>query len=230
MPGRGGIGLLLVCDDTLERAGLKALLGDKPGIRIGGEASSFAELPRLVVDLNPDVIVFIQRSPGECGADIMADTINYASSVASARTIILASAPSELSINLLRSGSCAVLDRKIGSEELVAAIRMAAAGYLPVREKLVADLARATIRLQGAGDGAAEGIGTLTRQERRVLMLVTQGLSNQEIAESLVLAESTVKSHVQGILKKLGLRDRAQIIIYAYESGLVFRVRQPGAS
>ncbi|MBO0837753.1 MAG: response regulator transcription factor [Actinobacteria bacterium] len=151
--------------------------------------------------------------------------IRYVNTAASARMIILTSAAGEYAIDLMRSGNCAILDKKISSEELVAAIRIAVAGYMPVKEKLMVNLARATIRLQGAGNGAGEHLRTLTRQERRVLVLIIQGLSNPEIAADLTLAESTVKSHVQAILKKLGLRDRAQIIIYAYEGGLVYRLR-----
>jgi DNA-binding NarL/FixJ family response regulator len=194
-------------------------------MKVVGEAGSLADLPRLAAELEPDVVVDIERSLDTRTADSMARTIRLVNNVSPVRMIILASVIGDFAINLMRSGSCAVLDKKISSEELVAAIRMAAAGYMPVKENLMVRLARAAIRLRVSGDGAAGHLGMLTRQERRVLLLVTQGLSNPEIAADLTVAESTVKSHVQNILKKLGLRDRAQVIIYAYEGGLVYRDR-----
>lgn len=225
MAGRETVGVLVVCEDTLELAGLRALLSGRPGIEIVGEADSLADIPQLAAELNPDVIVDIERSFDARTVDSTAKMIRHVNSVMSARMIILTSAPGEFEIDLMRSGSCAILDKKISSEELIAAIRVAAAGYMPVKEKLMVDLARATIRLQGSGNGAAGQLSTLTAQERKVLTLIIQGLSNPEIAAALTLAESTVKSHVQGILKKFGLRDRAQVIIYAYEGGLAYRLR-----
>lgn len=224
MADRETVGVLVVCEDTLERAGLKALLSGRPGMRVVGESDSLADLPRLAAELEPDVVVDIERSLDIRTADSMTRTIKLVNNVFPVRMIILASVIGDFAISLMRSGSCAVLDKKISSEELVAAIRMAAAGYMPVKENLMVRLARAAIRLRGSGDGAGH-LGMLTRQERRVLLLVTQGLSNPEIAADLTVAESTVKSHVQNILKKLGLRDRAQVIIYAYEGGLVYRDR-----
>lgn len=217
--------MLLACEDTLERAGMKALLSGGPDIEIVGEAGSHADLPQLVAKFNPDVVLSIERNSGPRIADSTARTIRHLNSIASARMIILTSAPDEFAIDLMRSGVCTFLDKKIGPEELIAAIRIAAAGYMPVKDSLMVNMARATIRLQGSGNAAADHLKALTRQERRVLMLIIQGLSNPEIAAHLTLAESTVKSHVQGILKKFGLRDRAQIIIYAYEGGLIYRLR-----
>ena len=216
--------MLLVCEDTLERAGMNALLGGRPGIRIVGETSSLADLPRVAIDCNPDVIVDIEHSIDGQAIDSASKIVRYVNSVTSSRIIILASTPGEFAIELMRSGSCAVLDKQISSDELVAAIRMAAVGYMPVKDNIMISLARAAIRLQGSGKGAADHLGMLTKQERRVMTLIIQGLSNPEIATDLTLAESTVKSHVQSILKKLRLRDRAQIIIYAYEGGLIGRL------
>lgn len=225
MADRDTIGVLLVCEDTLERAGLRALLGGRPDMKIMGEAGGLAELPQLAIDLDPDIIVDVERSLDARTADRAAKAISRVNSATTARMVILTSTLNEFAVDLLRSGDCAILDTKIGSDELVAAIRLTAAGYVPVKEKLVVDLARAAVRLKGAGGGALGHLKALTPQERRVMMLVSQGLSNPEIAAGLTLAESTVKSHVQGILRKLGLRDRAQIIIYAYEGGLVCPLR-----
>jgi DNA-binding NarL/FixJ family response regulator len=199
-------------------------------MKIVGEAFSLADLPQLAVELNPDIILDVEYSLDSRTVDSAAKMIRYIGSVTSSRFIILTSSPGEFGIELMRSGNCALLDKKIGYEELVAAIRMAVAGYIPVKEKLMVSLARAAIRLEEPEGAAAGNLDLLTRQERKVLMLIIQGLSNPEIAADLTLAESTVKSHVQGILKKLGLRDRVHIIIYAYERGLIGRLRQASAS
>lgn len=230
MADRGPVEIVLVCEDTLERAGLNALLGGRSGMKIVGEAFSLADLPQLAVELNPDIILDVEYSLDSRTVDSAAKMIRYIGSVTSSRFIILTSSPGEFGIELMRSGNCALLDKKIGYEELVAAIRMAVAGYIPVKEKLMVSLARAAIRLEEPEGAAAGNLDLLTRQERKVLMLIIQGLSNPEIAADLTLAESTVKSHVQGILKKLGLRDRVHIIIYAYERGLIGRLRQASAS
>lgn len=225
MADQEAAGVLVVCEDTLERAGLKALLGGRSDIRIIGEASTLADVPQLAADLHPDVIVDVERFLHAGTAGSAARAIGALNGGAQARVIILASALNEFAIDLMRGGKCVILDKNISSEELIAAIRVTVAGYIPVKEKLMIDLARATVRLQGSSSDAAGRLNSLTRQERRVMTLIIQGMSNPEIAANLSLAESTVKSHVQGILKKLGLRDRTQIIIYAYEGGLICRNR-----
>lgn len=230
MTGRGPIEIVLAGEDTLERAGLEALLGGRSAMKVVGEALSLAELPRLVAERSPDVIIGIENSLDSRTVDSAIKIIRDVRSITQTRIIILTSAQDECVMELMRSGNCAILDKKIGYEELVAAIQLAAAGYLPVKEVLMANLARAMVRLHGSGNRADERVGMLTRQERRVLTLIVQGLSNPEIARDLTLAESTVKTHVQGILKKLGLRDRMHIIIYAYERGLIYRLNELSAS
>ncbi|MFE1943787.1 response regulator transcription factor [Streptomyces massasporeus] len=137
--------------------------------------------------------------------------------------IVLLPSLDDQDIELLRIDRCIVLDRHMSSAELVAAIRVTAAGYLPVRSDLAGSLARASVSLKGASGAAGKQVLNLTKRERRVFELMIQGLSNPEIAAALNVAESTVKSHVQGILNKLDLRDRIQAVIYAYEAGLVPR-------
>jgi DNA-binding NarL/FixJ family response regulator len=209
---------------------MRALFGGVPDMKIAREASGREDLPQLIAEVDPDVVLDIERSLDARTADSMTRIVKYVNDATSARMVVLVSTLDESAINLMRGGGCAILDKKINAEELIAAVRIALAGYMPVKEKLLVTLAKAAIRLPEPESGTAEYLSTLTRQERRVLRLVIQGLSNAEIAADLALAESTVKSHVQGVLKKLGLRGRSHIIIYAYEKGLIHRLRQANAS
>ncbi|MER5769260.1 response regulator transcription factor [Streptomyces sp. NPDC001985] len=137
--------------------------------------------------------------------------------------IFLATFPGDQLVNLLRIGRCTVLDRRISPTELIAAIRVTIAGYTPVKDEVVGNLARASVSLKGSSHSGKDHLLSLTRRERNVFELMVQGLSNPEIAAWLKIAESTVKSHVQGILGKLEVRDRVQAVIYAYEAGIVRR-------
>ena len=128
--------------------------------------------------------------------------------------LLLGADTAQLDIDVLRLGGCAIIRRRTAAADLVAAIRMVAAGYLPIERALAERLALTLPQL----DFRAQAATQLTRREREVFLLIARGMSNAEIATTLTVASSTVKSHVQDIFRKLGLRDRVQAVIYAYES------------
>jgi DNA-binding NarL/FixJ family response regulator len=220
---RGNISILLVCEDQIECAGMVALLSNDRGISIVGDASSAAAAQRMISALNPDVVLCSERVLSHKTVELAEVIAARPKDAKSIYLILLLPSLDEEDIELLRIDRCIVLDRRLNSAELVAAIRVTAAGYLPVRSDLAGNLARASVSLKGASGTAGQQVKNLTKRERRVFELMIQGLSNPEIAADLKVAESTVKSHVQGILTKLNLRDRIQAVIYAYEAGLVRR-------
>ncbi|MDT9701776.1 response regulator transcription factor [Streptomyces sp. P17] len=221
MTEREIIEILLVCEDQLECAGLVALLSKDRGISIVGDTSSVAVAQRLTSSLKPDVILCSERVLSHQTIELAEKITERSEEAKPVHFIVLLSSLDDQGIELLRIDRCIVLDRRMSSAELIAAIRVTAAGYLPVRSDLAGNLARASVSLKGASAAAGERVRNLTNRERRVFELMIQGLSNPEIAADLKVAESTVKSHVQGILNKLDLRDRIQAVIYAYEAGLV---------
>lgn len=227
MTEQESISVFLVCEDQLECAGMIALLSNDRGISIVGNTPSVATAQRMTSTLRPNIVLCSERS-------LSHQTISLAERLAAQseesnpiHLMVLLPSLDDQDIELLRIDRCVVLDRHMSSAELVAAIRVTAAGYLPVRSDLAGSLARASVSLKGASGAAGKQVLNLTKRERRVFELVIQGLSNPEIAAALNVAESTVKSHVQGILNKLDLRDRIQAVIYAYEAGLVPRSLQP---
>ncbi|GAA2266290.1 response regulator transcription factor [Streptomyces amakusaensis] len=226
MKGHGRVKVLLVCENELERAGLSAILNNDREISVIGEVSALSEAPRSAEQFRPDIILCSYH-------EFSAHTLKIAEQVAvQSRSgipiymIFLATFPGDQVINLLRIGRCTVLDRRISPAELIAAIRVSIAGYTPVKDDVVGNLARASVALKGSNHSSREHLLSLTRRERNVFELMVQGLSNPEIAAWLKVAESTVKSHVQGILSKLDVRDRVQAVIYAYEAGIVSRPPQ----
>lgn len=220
---RDNISILLICEDQLECAGLIALLSNDRGISIVGDAPSAAAAQRLISTLKPDVVLCSERALSHQSIELAEKLAEQSKDAKPIHLIVLLPSVDNKEIELLRIDRCIVLDRRMTSAELVAAIRVTAAGYLPVRSDLAGNLARASVNLKGASGTAGEQVRNLTKRERRVFELMIQGLSNPEIAADLNVAESTVKSHVQGILNKLNLRDRIQAVIYAYEAGLVRR-------
>lgn len=223
MVGRGEVGVFLVCEDQLDLAGLKAVLGKEPGMVIVGDVESPAEVQRVASGCRPDVILCSERVLSR-GTLMLAERIAAQSGDARpVHLIVLVPSPDAQAVRLLRIGRCTLLGRSIGPAELIAAVRLTAAGYLPVRTDLVRNLATASVSLKGTTQETLDRVRTLTKRERRVFELMIQGLSNPEIAAGLGVAESTVKSHVQKVLGKLDLRDRVQAVIFAYEAGIVRR-------
>ncbi|MEU9609266.1 response regulator transcription factor [Streptomyces sp. NPDC048057] len=223
MVSRGEIGVLLISEDQLERAGLHAVLGRDPGIVIVGDVDSPGEAQRVASLCKPDVILCSERMVSRetlVLAERLAAQSNDARPV---HLIVLVPSPDDQAISLLRIGRCTLLGRGVSPTDLIAAIRVTAAGYMPIRTDVARSLAAASVSLKGASQETLEQVRSLTKRERRVFELMIQGLSNPEIATGLGVAESTVKSHVQNILGKLDLRDRVQAVIFAYEAGIVRR-------
>ncbi|SDX63375.1 DNA-binding response regulator, NarL/FixJ family, contains REC and HTH domains [Amycolatopsis xylanica] len=206
--------IVLVADDSFVRGGIGAILGSEPTFRIVGEAGTLREACALGARLAPSLFVI------DIGSlkDNIVETVKELS--ASGRSgpipvvLLLGADTAQLDLDVLRLGGCAIIRRRTAAAELVAAVRMVAAGYLPIERALAERLALTLPQL----DTHAQAGAQLTKREREVFLLIARGMSNAEIAAALTVASSTVKSHVQDIFRKLGLRDRVQAVIYAYES------------
>jgi DNA-binding NarL/FixJ family response regulator len=210
--------VLIVDDDDLMRAGLAAVLSSDPTIAIVGEASTGREAVERARCLEPDVVLMDVRMPDLNG---IAATRELTSTSPRARVLILTTFEQDDYIfGGLRAGASGFLLKRTHPEELIAAVHTIAAG-----DSLLSPSVTRRV-IEGMAQGPLAPIATsndldeLTRRERQVLELIARGLSNTEIAATLVIEESTVKTHVKRILMKLHLRDRVQAVIYAYESGL----------
>jgi DNA-binding NarL/FixJ family response regulator len=211
--------LLLVDDDHLMRAGLRAVLSSDDSVEVAGEASDGREAVQLATRLRPDVVLMDVRMPIMDG---IAATRELLERVPSARVIVLTTFEEDDYIfGSLSAGASGFLLKRTRPEELIAAIHTIAAGEAllsPSVTRRVVD--RMASRLP-VGATASERLEELTPRERDVLELVARGLNNREIADTLVIEESTVKTHVKRILMKLDVRDRVHAVIAGYETGLV---------
>ncbi|HTU77281.1 MAG TPA: response regulator transcription factor [Solirubrobacteraceae bacterium] len=210
--------VLIVDDDDLMRAGLAAVLSSDPTIAIVGEASTGREAVERVGRLHPDVVLMDVRMPD---LDGIAATRELTSASPAPRILILTTFEQDDYIfGALRAGASGFLLKRTRPEELIAAVHTIAAGDSllspSVTRRVIEGMAREPAAPAAIGNHLAE----LTPREREVLELIARGLSNTEIAATLVVEESTVKTHVKRILMKLDVRDRVQAVIYAYESGL----------
>jgi DNA-binding NarL/FixJ family response regulator len=213
--------VLLVDDDQLMRAGLRAVLSSDAGIEVVGEAATGRAAVARVRALRPDLVLMDVRMPD---LDGIAATREVLATSPDVKVVILTTFEQDDYIfGALSAGASGFLLKRTSPEELLAAIHTVAAGdslLSPSVTRIVLErLAR-----QPAPRVAGSPVADLTPREREVLGLVARGLSNGEIAAALVIEESTVKTHVKRILAKLGLRDRIQAVIFAYESGII----QPG--
>ncbi|MBD7980161.1 response regulator transcription factor [Oerskovia merdavium] len=215
--------VLLVDDQALLRLGFRLVIESEPDLEVVGEASDGQVAIAQTAALAPDVVVMDIRMPGMDGIEA---TRRIVAEHPATRVLVLTTFDvDEYAFAALRSGASGFLLKNALPEELVAAIRTVAAGSSIVAPRIVRRLldlfaphlpttATATADLNPA-------LRTLTPRELDVLRCVTEGLSNSEIAERLVLSATTVKTHVGNMLAKLGVRDRVQAVIVAYESGLV---------
>jgi DNA-binding NarL/FixJ family response regulator len=211
----------VVADDhEVVRTGFAALLGTQPDFTVVGTAGDGAEAVRVCRDLHPDLVLMDVRMPGMDGIEA---TRQLAASAAPPRVLILTTFDlDEYVYDALRAGASGFLLKDVTAERLFDAVRVVAAGEAllapTVTRRLIGEFAR--LRPPQAAP-AAPALASLTPRETQVLRLVAEGLSNPEIAARLVVTEETVKTHVSRMLAKLGLRDRTQAVVTAYESGLV---------
>jgi DNA-binding NarL/FixJ family response regulator len=208
-----------VCDDQdAIRAGFVALLNTQPDFDVVGSASDGAQAVRLCRELTPDVVLMDVRMPRLDGIEA---TRQIVTPDGGTRVLMLTIFDlDEYVYDALAAGASGFLLKDVSAERLFDAVRVIAAGdamLAPrITKRLIAEFARGRPRTV-----SADVAGVLTPRETEVLELVAAGLSNQEIAAQLVVGEETVKTHVSRILHKLGLRDRTQAVVAAYESGIV---------
>jgi DNA-binding NarL/FixJ family response regulator len=214
---------IIVADDhQVVRTGFAALLDTQPDFTVLGTAADGAEAVRLSRELHPDVVLMDVRMPGTNG--IEATRQLAASDKPGPRVIILTTFDlDEYVFDALRAGASGFLLKDVTAERLFDAVRVVAAGEAllapAITRRLIGEFAR--LRPHRAPTPAAAMLSELTPRETEVLRLLAQGLSNPELAARLVVTEETVKTHVSRVLHKLGLRDRTQAVVIAYESGLV---------
>jgi DNA-binding NarL/FixJ family response regulator len=219
----GPVRVLLVDDDDLMRAGLRAVLRSDPAVEVVGEAANGRSAVTAARTHRPDVVLMDVRMPDLDGIAATREVLGVSPEI---RVVILTTFEQDDHIfGALSAGASGFLLKRTSPEELLAAIRTVAAGdslLSPSVTRIVVD----RVARQPVAGAAADGrLDDLTPREREVLALIARGLSNGEIGAELVIEESTVKTHVKRILMKLGLRDRIQAVIFAYESG----VTRPGS-
>jgi DNA-binding NarL/FixJ family response regulator len=215
------IRVLIADDQTIVRAGFAALLAAQPDIDVVAQGGDGREAVRLAEVHRPDVVLMDIRMPGMDGIDatrrILADPAN-----ASTRVLVLTTFDvDEYVYEALSAGASGFLLKDSTAEDLVSAVRVVARGDALLAPQVTGRLIREFARQRRATPRPAPALTTLTARETEVLGLIAGGLSNAEIAARLVVSEHTVKTHVARVFTKLGLRDRAQAVVLAYESGLV---------
>jgi DNA-binding NarL/FixJ family response regulator len=212
--------LLVVDDQALVRAGFHKLLEGVDDFEVVAEAADGAEAVEQARLWHPDVILMDVRMPVLDG--IEATRRILVEPDAKARVLILTTfGLDDVVFEALRAGASGFMLKDAPPEELVAAVRVVAAGESLLAPAVTRSVVEEFARLSPHPVAAPVGLDRLTPREREILELIARGRSNGEIRTELVLSEATVKTHVTHILAKLGLRDRVQVVIYAYEAGLV---------
>jgi DNA-binding NarL/FixJ family response regulator len=208
--------VVIADDQPMMRAGFKAVLESTGDIQVVAEAGTGEEAVLAATEHAPDVVLMDIRMPG-------VDGIEATRRLPRQRVLILTTfGLDEYIIDALRAGASGFLLKDAPTQEVVAAVRAVAAGdavlSAAVTRQLLDQVAR---RLPAPVSRQPGALDALTQREQEVLRMLASGLSNAEIAAALVVSEATVKSHVSGLLGKLGLRDRVQAVIYAYETRLI---------
>jgi DNA-binding NarL/FixJ family response regulator len=217
------IRLLVADDDALVRSGLTTLLRAEPDIEVVGEAADGTEAVRRARELDPDVVLMDVRMPKMDGLE--ATRALVARSPDRPRVLVVTTFEhDEYVYDALRAGASGFVLKRVQPEELAQAVRIVASGESLVFPALTRRLVEQHVTRVDPNDRRALLLAQLTEREAETLRLVARGWSNQEIADELVVAVHTVKTHVARVLAKLEVRDRTQAVVLAYETGFV----QPG--
>jgi DNA-binding NarL/FixJ family response regulator len=217
--------VLIADDQALVRTGFRMILDAEPDIEVVGEAENGSEAVTLSRSLQPDVVLMDIRMPEMDGIEATRQVVAPGDGAAPRVLMLTTFDLDEYVYEALRAGASGFLLKDVPAEQLAAGVRMVAAGDA----LLAPSITRRLIEEFAAAPAAAApppGLDELTPRELEVFKLVARGLSNAEVAEQLIVGETTVKTHVTRLLMKLGLRDRVQAVVLAYEFGVVM----PGRS
>ncbi|MFB6520328.1 response regulator [Streptomyces sp. NPDC056401] len=214
------IRVLIVDDQMMVREGFSVLLNAMDGIEVAGEAVNGREAIAQVAALKPDVVLMDIRMPEMNGLEATREIV---AADTDAKVLVLTTFDlDEYVYQALRAGASGFLLKDASARQLADGVRVVAAGEAllapSVTKRLITEFSKLSETRSQVGSAA---VAELTERETEVLVLIAQGLSNAEIADRLIIAESTIKTHVSRILVKLGLRDRTQAAVFAYETRLV---------
>jgi DNA-binding NarL/FixJ family response regulator len=211
--------VLLVDDQQLVRTGFRLILDFEPDMDVVGEAADGRECLELVARLRPDVVLMDVRMPVLDGLET---TRRLREAGSTSRVLILTTFDAdEYVYDAMRAGASGFLLKDAPREQLISGVRVVAGGESLLAPAITRRLIERFVSQPAPSSGMPEAISALTDRERDVLGLLARGLANAEIASRLFLGEATVKTHVARILAKLGVRDRMQAVILAYETGFI---------
>lgn len=218
------IRVLLVDDQALVRAGFRGLIDSASDMRVVGEAANGGEAVKMAREMVPDVVLMDLRMPEVDGVTATA-RITGDARLERVRVLVLTTFTDEPEVfGALRAGASGFLVKDAEPEELLQAVRTVAAGEALLSPRVTRSVIAHFVAEQPTdvpGRRASPELDWLTPREREVVQLVTQGLTNDEIARQLVVSPLTAKTHVSRAMAKIGARDRAQLVVFGYESGLV---------
>jgi DNA-binding NarL/FixJ family response regulator len=223
------IRVLIAYGDMLARAGLHALLEVEPDIAVVGSAAEGTEAVALAGQTRPDVLLMDMTLPGVEGVDVARQIVADPNTSGVALLILSASAQDEEVFSSLRAGASGFLLRDTDPSKLIHAVRTVAGGEAALAPSVVRRVIAEFASQPDPRLPSPQQLDELTSREREVMALVAAGLSNDDIAEHLVISRATAKTHVSRALRKLHARDRAQLVTLAYETGLVLP-KQPTAA
>ena len=214
------IGVLIADDQALVRAGFRMILEAEQDLRVVAEAKDGEEAVQAARRKRPDIVLMDIRMPVMDGLDATRRII--AATVEPPRVLILTTFDlDEYVFDALHAGASGFLLKDVPPEQLVAGIRVVAEGDSLLSPSVTRRLIESFVHQHPQTPGPPPGLEELTARELEILGLIARGLSNAEIAEQLVVSSTTVKTHVARVLSKLGLRDRVQAVVLAYEAGIV---------